>query len=125
MKEFKVGDDVFDIRFGKGKVTAMIGLHFPLQCTFDHEPEYEENPVHYERDGKDDDSNLNPVLMHLDRAIELGLCKREPYKFEAEVEWTEHEDGTTYPFWSTPPYASLPQRLIGKKGKLTFVEDVE
>ena len=122
MKEFKVGDEVFDIRFGKGKVTAMIGLHFPLQCTFDHDPEYEENPIHYTQDGKEDETNLNPILMHLDRAIEIGLCNPEPFKFEAQVEWQEvgmlvHPSGSkrSHP-WET---------LIGKKGKLTFVEDVE
>ena len=120
MKDFKIGDDVFDIRYGKGKVIEIADLDiYPIRCLFDSNMD---GTQYYTHDGKDDDSDLNSILIHLDRAIELGFCKPEPYKFEAEVEWQE-TDTLVHP---TGPKTSHPWgTLVGRKGKLTFVEDVE
>ena len=58
----RVGDRVYDIRYGEGKITSVnkSGSNFPITCHFPATGEYET----YDLNGKWDDRHVGPVLFH-------------------------------------------------------------
>lgn len=58
----RVGDRVYDIRFGEGKITSVdkSGRNFTITCSFPGTDVYEI----YDRNGKWDYRHIGPVLFH-------------------------------------------------------------
>ena len=125
MTKFKLGDEVFDIRHGKGFIEKIRqdDPWDPLECVFDcGKRDY------YQKDGKATVMDNNPILMHLSEAKELGLYK-EPVSIEVKVRWhkvtLESGDDMIVPIqlWDDRHGKLLFGDFTGKSGTLTFVED--
>ena len=126
MTKFKLGDEVFDIRHGNGEV---IGISEDPEDEFPIEAVFETVGCFYTSDGRDGGDDENPILMHLEKAKELGLYK-EPVSIEVKVRWhkvtLESGDDMIVPIqlWDDRHAKQVfKEDFTNKTGTLTFVED--
>ena len=106
--KFKQGDTVFDLRYGAGQVKE-VG-EFALWVVLSGDT------VEYNLDGTDFEQHKNPVLWTEAETRQRGYGDQlpiKPFRWEGRVE-NISMDCT----W-------LAELLKGKRGTLTFVEDVE
>lgn len=70
-KEFKVGDKVYDIRYGWGKVEDNeFAIGYPIYATFD-----EGRSVVYTKEGKYEIDDINPILSHTEYSTQSEYPK--------------------------------------------------
>ena len=62
----RVGDRVYDIRFGEGKITSVnkSGRNFTITCSFPATASFPAIDEYYDRNGKWDYRHIGPVLFH-------------------------------------------------------------
>ena len=96
MKEFKVGDPVFDLRHGNGVVEEINSDFCPVFVLFAEK----KRAATYTFDGKKNETDLTPMLYH---GHNLIFDAREPERFYVNLYWNnvvekEHIKAGLWPF---------------------------
>ena len=123
MSKFKVGDKVFDLRYGVGEVVnTELFQHFQLKVDFKSDNHA------YTKVGNWGLQDSNPQLWTLQEAKDRGYgdqLPKEPYRWEGKVRFLIDREpaGTVIvDAYTGQPIVSFP---LNTKGTLTFVEDVK
>ena len=96
MKEFGIGDPVFDLRSGNGTVEKVYSSSFhPVVVRFN-----DKRTMVYTADGKKNEANITPMLYH---GHNLIFESREPERFYVNLYWNnvvekEHIKAGLWPF---------------------------
>lgn len=116
---FKVGDKVYWLGKGVFTLEQKIGdLDFPLMI--------KEIGESFTLQGRRWKKDPFPILLTMEQARAANLPgARDPFKFETKVEWIHIEGRGIAALLLIPKMYEPRIDILGKIGKLTFVEDEE